>query len=337
MEVVMKVNHILVPTDFSEQSEVAIKMAGEFVDLYGCTVDLIHIIPMVKYFSESMEPLGLPLSLEKHLYPKSQEISHEKLEQLAKKYIKKEYRGKLISEIDRKPSEAITKFASSGDYDLILMSARGEHNSIHLMGGTTEKVIRYSKIPVLSVNEGIEIENLNKIMVPIDFSESSFFAVVPAFELAKEIDAKIELVNVVELYSAGSDMIPYVPTSIDEQPVYEAMITNLTDYLLNHPQYDLYLKRTGIPFEDVLVSTEEPHSISIDVRSTIIKGITAYHEIADYANEHADLVVMTTHGRTGLSRVFLGSTTEHVSRLIEKPLLIVRPQFYEEEVDGGEE
>ncbi|MBO6523768.1 MAG: universal stress protein [Balneolaceae bacterium] len=329
----MKVNHILVPTDFSERSEVAIKMAGELVDLYGCTVDLIHIIPMMKYFSESMDPLGVPFSIEKHLYPQCLENSHEKLEQLAQKYIKKEYRGKLFSEIDRKPSEAITKLANKGEYDLVLMSARGEHNSIHVMGSTTEKVIRYSKIPVLSINEEMEIENLNKIIVPVDFSESSFFAVIPAFELAKETDSKIELVNVVELYSAGNDMIPYVPTSIEEQPLYESMITKLTDYLLNHSQYELHLKRTGVPFEDVLVSTEEPHTISIDVRSTIIKGITAYHEIAEYANDHADMVVMTTHGRTGLSRVFMGSTTEHVSRLIERPLLIVRPQFYEEEVE----
>ncbi len=334
MEVVMKVQHILVPTDFSERSEVAIKMAGEFVDLYGCTVDLIHIIPLLKYFSESMDPLGVPFSLEKHLYPHCLENSHENLEKLAHKYIKKEYRGKLFSEIERKPSEAITQLANKGDYDLVLMSARGEHDSIHVMGGTTEKVIRHSKIPVLSVNEDMKVEGLKTIIVPVDFSESSFFAVIPAFELAKEVDAKIELVNVVELYSAGSDMVPYVPTSVDEQPVYENLIVKLTEYMLNHPQYDLHMKRTGVPFEDILVSTEGPHNVNIDLRSTVIKGITAYHEIADYANDHADMVVMTTHGRTGLSRVLMGSTTEHVSRLIEKPLLIVRPQFYEEEVTG---
>ncbi|MFV1883794.1 MAG: universal stress protein [Balneola sp.] len=329
----MKVQHILVPTDFSERSEVAIKVAGELVDLYGCTVDFIHVVPLLKYFSESMDPLGVPFSLEKHLYPHCLENAQENLEKLAHKYIKKEYRGKLYAEIERKPSEAITKLGNNGEYDLILMSTRGEHDSIHIMGGTTEKVIRYSKIPVLTVNEEVEVENLKTILVPVDFSNSSLFAVIPAFELAKEIGATIELLNVVELYSAGSDMIPYVPTSIDEQPVYERMIVRLTEYLLDHPQYELHVKRTGIPFEDVLVSTEEPHTISIDIKSTIIKGITAYHEIAEYANDNADLVVMNTHGRTGLSRIFIGSTTEHVSRLVEKPLLIVRPQFYEEEVD----
>lgn len=329
----MKLHHILVPTDFSENSETAIKMAVEFVDLFGCTVDLIHVIPLIKYFSESMDPLGVPFSLEKHMYPQCLENSHNKLEKLAHKYIKKEYRGKLLTVIERKPSEAIYSQANNGEYDLILMSAKGSHNSIHVMGGTTEKVIRHSSVPVLSVIDDMKVDDLNSILVPLDFSDSSLFSIIPAFELAKELESKITLFNVVELYSAGSDMVPYVPTSIDDQNVYETMIARLSEYLLNHEQYQLHVQRTGVPFKDVLISTEEPHTISIDLISIIVKGLSAHHEIVDYANENADLVVMNTHGRTGLARIFVGSTTEQVSRRIQKPLLIVRPQFYEKEVE----
>ena len=109
----MKLKHILVPTDFSERSEKAIKAAGLLVDFFGCTVDLIHVIPVMKYFSESMEPLGLPFSLESHVYPHSMEIAHEKMEKLAEKYISKEHRGTLITLIERKPSEAICQKANS--------------------------------------------------------------------------------------------------------------------------------------------------------------------------------------------------------------------------------
>ncbi|MEQ9265280.1 MAG: universal stress protein [Balneolaceae bacterium] len=329
----MKVQHILVPTDFSERSEVAIKMAGEFVDLFGCTVDLIHVIPLIKYFSESMDPLGLPFSLEENLYPHCMENSHKTLEELAQKYIKKEYRGKMVTVIERKPSEAISKQANTGDYDLVLMSSKGEHNSIHVMGGTTEKVIRHCEVPVLAINDEMDIEQLNTILVPIDFSETSFFSVIPAFELAKEFNAKIMLLNVVELYSAGSDMGPYIPTSIDENSVYNSLITKLTEYLLEHEQYQLHVRKTGIPFQDVLVSTSGIQHITVDMNTKIIKGISAQYEIADFANDNADFVVMNTHGRTGLARIFIGSTTEQVSRQIKKPLLIVRPQFYEKEID----
>lgn len=329
----MKMQHILVPTDFSERSEKAIKAAGLLVDFFGCTIDLIHTIPLMKYFHESMDPLGVPFSIEKHLYPHCQERANAKLEELATKYIKKEYRGKLITVIERKPSEAITHQANKGHYDMVLMSAKGAHDTMHILGGTTEKVIRNSHIPVFTINEDMNLDEINDIVVPLDFSDYSFFSVIPAFELARELGAKITLLNVVELYSTGSDMIPYVPDNIEVDPVYESMITKLKEYLLNHEQYDLLLERTGVIFEDKLVLEKDGSTYTVDVESRILKGITAHQEIIEYANDNADLVVMSTHGRTGFARVFIGSTTEQVSRHISKPLFTIRPEFYEKPVE----
>lgn len=328
----MKMQHILVPTDFSERSEKAIKAAGLLVDFFGCTVDLIHAVPLMKYFSESMDPLGVPFSLEKHLYPHSMDVAKNKLEDLAEKYIKKEYRGSMLTMVERKPSEAIYTQANKGHYDMVLMSARGMHDSIHLLGGTTEKVIRHSHVPVFTINEDMNMDEINNIVVPLDFSDYSFFSIIPAFELAKELGAKITVLNVIELYSAGSDMIPYVPSNVEVNPVYEAMITKLSDYLLNNEKYDLNIQRTGVIFEDKLVHFQDGNAYTVEMESKILKGITAHQEIVDYANDEGDLVVMSTHGRTGLSRVFIGSTTEQVSRHIEKPLFTIRPQFYEVEV-----
>lgn len=329
----MKVQHILVPTDFSERSIKAIQAAGNMVDFYGCTVDLMHTVPLMKYFHESMDPLGVPFSIEKHLYPHCIERAHEQLEMLAEKYIKKEYRGKILTNVERKASEAIVNQSKEENYDLIMMSAKGEHDTLHLMGGTTEKVIRHSKVPVLSVNEAISEKNIHTIMVPIDFSDSSYFSVIPAFELAKEFQAKIVLFNVIELYSAGSDMVPYVPTSIDEDAIYDSLITRLIEYLDEHDQYNLGIHRTGVIYEDVLVSSENGHVTSVDLHTKVVKGISAHREITDFANEESDLVVMSTHGRTGLARVFIGSTAEQVSRHLQVPLLTVRPQFLEEPVE----
>lgn len=329
----MKVQHILVPTDFSERSEKAIEVAGSMVDFFGCTVDLIHTVPLMKYFHESMDPLGVPFSIEKHLYPHCLERAQEQLEALAEKYIKKEYRGSLITNVERRASEAIVNHANSGEYDLVLMAAKGAHNTIHMMGGTTEKVIRHSHIPVLSVDEAISEKSIHTIMVPIDFSESSYFSVVPAFELAKEFDAKIVLFNVIELYSAGSDMVPYVPTTINEDGIYENLINRLQEYLEEHEHYNLDIHRTGVTFQDVLVNTDDDSMHSVELVTKVVKGISAHREIADYANTDADLVVMSTHGRTGLARVFIGSTAEQVSRQLHVPLLTVRPQFLEESVE----
>ena len=330
----MNVKRILVATDFSDRSEKAIEVAGSLVDFLGCTVDLIHTVPMMKYFHESMDPLGVPFSIEKHLYPHCIELANEQLEALAEKYIRKEYRGKMIANVERKASEAIVNQAKKTEYNLVLMSAKGEHNTIHVMGGTTEQVIRHSRIPVLTVNDTITEKDIHTIMVPIDFSDESFFSVVPAFDLAKEFNAKVVLFNVIELYSAGSDMVPYVPAEINEESVYENIITRLSEYFEKHQIYHIDIHRTGVTFEDVLVSTVGENVNSVDLTTKVVKGISAHREIIDFAHENADLVVMSTHGRTGLARVFIGSTAEQVSRQIQKPLLTVRPKFLEEPVSS---
>lgn len=330
MEVTMKVQHILVATDFSDSAEKAVEAAGSLVDFFGCTVDLIHAVPMMKYFHESMDPLGVPFSIEKQLYPHCLERANEKLEELANKYIKKEYRGSLIANVERKAWEAITNQANSGEYDLVLLSAKGEHETIHVLGGTTEKVIRHSHVPVLTINEPISEKNIHTILVPVDFSDASFFSIVPAFELAKELDAKIVLFNVIELYSAGSDMVPYVPSSISEESIYESLITRLSDYFDEHEVYNLAVQRSGVTFEDTLASNGTGNTHSVKLQTKVVKGISAHREIVDYANSEADMVVMSTHGRTGLARVFIGSTAEQVSRSLEVPMLTVRPQFLEE-------
>lgn len=328
----MNVERILVATDFSERSEKAIEVAGSLVDFFGCTVDLIHTVPMMKYFHESMDPLGVPFSIEKHLYPHCIDIANQQLEALAEKYIRKEYRGKMITNVERKASEAIANQANSEDYNLVLMAAKGEHNTIHVMGGTTEQVIRLSHVPVLTVSETITEKDVQTIMVPIDFSDESYFSVVPAFELAKELNAKVVLFNVLELYSAGSDMVPYVPTDVSEESVYENIISRLGEYLEKHEVYHIDIHRTGVTFDDILISTVGENVNSVELKTQVVKGISAHREIIDYAQENADLVVMSTHGRTGLARVFIGSTAEQVARHIEVPLLTVRPKFLEEPV-----
>ena len=66
---------------------------------------------------------------------------------------------------------------------------------------------------------------------------------------------------------------------------------------------------------------------SIDFKTIVRKSIAARHEIVDYCNDNADLVVMRTHGRTGLSRMLLGSTTEQVIQHLEKPQITIKPDL----------
>ncbi|MDC0591848.1 universal stress protein [Balneolaceae bacterium] len=318
----MKISRILVPIDFSESAEHAVKAAGMLVDYFGSTVDLMHAVPMMKYFHDSMDPLGVPFSIEKDLYPHSLEQAKNNLEGLAKAHIKKEHIGSTITQIERKPSEGIYTVANSGRYDLVVMATHAADDSMHLLGGTTEKVIRHSKVPVLTIPKEKSLDKLTRLVVPIDFSEHSMQALRAAFELAKEFEATIVLLNVIELYSAGSDMMPYVPVNIDEQGVYENMMVRLSEYV-DEQVPEFQLRQSGVVFTDELVSTKHPE-LKVDLETVVLKGVSAHHEIVDYVDEHGDLLVMSTHGRTGLARILIGSTTEQVARHSKKPMLTIR-------------
>ncbi len=67
----VRFNKILVPTDFGESSQVAYTYANEFAAKFGGEVDLMHIIPTMKYLSESIGKLGLPLDMDTDIYPKT--------------------------------------------------------------------------------------------------------------------------------------------------------------------------------------------------------------------------------------------------------------------------
>lgn len=320
----MKIKHILVPTDFSESSMEGVKMAAKFVELYGSTVDLIHIIPLMSYYDESMEHLGVPFDMEKDLYPKVLKTANEKLHEIAGKYLPKEHCGKFVNKVGRKTSQVIADEANKGYYNLVIMSNKGSHDTKDVRSGLTEKVIRYSKVPVLSLGEAFDEKDLNEILVPVDGSDESAAPLVQAFELAMAFDAKITLMHIIEPYTLGMEVLPMVME--DDEAVYDSLIKSIDKYFNERTELDFSIKRGEMKYEDYLVYEDGEESRTIMFKSLVKKGFSAHTEIYDYANESADLVVMSTHGRTGIARVLLGSTTGIVAQHLDKPLLTLRPQ-----------
>lgn len=319
----MKARHILVPTDFSEASFEAIKMAAKFVELYDSTVDLMHVIPLMSYYDESMEHLGVPFDMEKDLYPKVLKSANEKLHEIAEEYIPKEHRGQLINLVGRKTAQVIADQANKSQYDLVIMTNKGKHETDDIRSGVTEKVIRYSHKPVLSLNKAFNKRTINEILVPVDGSEESAAPMVQAFDLARTFDARITLMHIIEPYTLGMEVLPM--TIDDDIAVYKSLVKTIKKYFEKHADLGFTVQPTGTDFEDLLVYEDENGSASVRFVSIVKKGFSAHTEICDYANESADLVVMSTHGRTGIARVLLGSTTGIVAQHLDKPLLTLRP------------
>ena len=163
----------------------------------------------------------------------------------------------------------------------------------HKAGGVlVELAPEETQIPAQSASTAPAFR-LKTILVPVDFSDCSKKALQYAVPFAKQFCAELKLLHVVELHPAGSEMAPYDFENVaDGRKELQALQKTLGDSVTSS-----IFVRTGTP----------------------------YLEIAEAARElGADLIVISTHGRKGFSRMFFGSTTEKIVRNAPCPVLIVR-------------
>jgi nucleotide-binding universal stress UspA family protein len=135
-----------------------------------------------------------------------------------------------------------------------------------------------------------------RILVPIDGSRQADRALDHALDLAETYDAEVHLLFVVDVAS--------VPNEIEAASVEERL--------------DRYGERT------TATAAERAEESGVERVLTKVARGTPHRAILDYADGNdADLIVMGTHGRTGIDRYLLGSVTEKVVRLADAPVLTV--------------
>jgi nucleotide-binding universal stress UspA family protein len=143
-----------------------------------------------------------------------------------------------------------------------------------------------------------------RILVAIDESDTSNSALAEAVKLAKNQHALLRLVHVVDLIPAYTDV--EVPYAIEYLKALRAAGQKLIE------QCSSVLQKAGIEFEAKLVEVD-------------MLGQHIYDAIEDEAKRWpADLIVIGTHGRSGIRRLLLGSVAEGVARISTKPVLLIR-------------
>jgi universal stress protein A len=144
---------------------------------------------------------------------------------------------------------------------------------------------------------------LKRILVPVDFSDCSRKALAYAIPFAKQFGAEIVITYVVQPYLPVPEM-----TAIDTP----ALLAQMRDSGKRE------LEKLRISITDNLKI------------STVLRVGNPAHEIVKAATElDVDLILLSTHGRTGLGRAFFGSVAEHVTRYAGCPVLTVRESEHE--------
>jgi len=146
--------------------------------------------------------------------------------------------------------------------------------------------------------------HLSKILVPVDFSGSSRKALEYAIAFAGQFHAALELVHVLEISYMGSGLGEI------EVPLLEEELRRNAAKQLDH-------------LAQTVLGNQVPHVQQMRVGRP-------WQEICELAKvSETDLIIMGTHGYTGLKHVVMGSTAERVVRLAPCPVLIVREREHE--------
>lgn len=318
------INKILVPTDFSDNASHAYSHARQIARRYGAKIDFIHIIPTLGYLNDSLQQLGMPLDMENDVYPHAQERASGQIKELMDDHLEPENKGEGIVRIAPKPSKAIADYSEEGNYDLIVIAAKGRDESDLLRGSVTEKIIRYSKVPVLHTEQP-EIESIKTIMVPTDGSQVSLKALPVAISIALRHNASITLFHVLELHGSLTENIMKNVYKSENENIRDVIYEALDKFF--EESWDKAELRRGEGFESQFVINEGVSSATIDVETVIEKGVSAHQAITSYGDEHSDLIVLATHGHSGLKHLILGSTSGKVVQHSVNPTVTVKPDF----------
>lgn len=196
--------------------------------------------------------------------------------------------------------QAIIDYATDHAADLIVMGTHGRTGLNRLvLGSVAERMLRVSPVPVLTVHDDTRLApDVERILVPADGSDRARVAADHGITVAAATDAALHVVHVVDLAAiSGQFGSPEIIDALEESG------------------------RNAV--DDVIHRADEAALRSVE--ASVLSGRPA-PAILDYIDERdIDLVVMGTHGRTGLDRYLLGSVTEKIVRLADVPVLTVSP------------
>ena len=287
----------LIPTDGSDAAAAAVDHGLSLAAAYGASVRFlfvadVYVMSTVPESEEARES--------------GREIIDSLVERAADEGVEAD--GTVRSGF---PHEEILAESSDAGADLVVMSSHSRTGiERFLSGSVTEKVVRLSAVPVLTVHaDGATTEAAyDRVLVPADGSDTAARAVETGVGVAREFDAALDVLSVVETTGVGFDVR-------SEQQREE---------------------RHRVAEQIVDDAVERARAAGVEAEGHVTFG-TPHEEILAFVEEtRTDLVVMGTHGRTGLDRYLLGSVAERTLRLAGVPVLTVPlPGTGDREGDAG--
>lgn len=293
-----QINRILCPVDLSDVSRHAIEHAVLLAGRWRSTIAAVHVSNPIVIPSTDFSLVGMPVPP-----VMTDEQVAELRQQVSAWFPSPGLAPEDVIIENGHPAKRILAIAARLPADMIVMGTHGRSGFEHLvLGSVAEKVLRQAVCPVMTVPPRAQATStwpFKRIVCPVDFSAASLAAFEFANAMARDGDADLTLVHVLEW--------PHEPLETRPFAV---------------PEFSQRLERDAVmDLEQLAVETRSGARLA----HTRLERGKAYREVLRVAaEERADLVVMGVHGRNALDVMLFGSTTNQVVRRATCPVLTVR-------------
>ena len=291
------VDSVLVPTDGSEGARIG---ARRGIDLAATVGADLHVLSVV-------ETRDIEGGLDSHEQTEREQLLEEDAEgavdsiaRLARTHLS----GRITTAVEPGiPFQTINDYVDTHDIDLVVMGTQGQTGFERVvLGSVAERTVRTAAVPTITVTPDADIvevgeQRYENVLLPTDGSEGAELAIDWGITLAGLFDATVHTVYSVDTSRFGSAEGTEIHGSL-EQTGQEALET----------------------------VKERARAADVSLAGSLASGPAA-RTILSYSEEHdIDLIVMGTHGRSGLSRYLIGSVTETVVRNATVPVCCVPMQ-----------
>ncbi len=289
-----EVRKILFTTDFSEAAHRALPHAVEFARRFKAEITVLHVRTLFTDDPANAEYRFMDEEMYEEFLQSNLETASQSIDDGVK------FGTAIVRNLS--PAAGILEYSQENGIDLIVIGTHGRSALGHFfLGSVAEKVVRHASCPVVTVGDKddyIDRPAHRKILSAFDFSEHSIHAAGKAMEIARRFDA-----HLVVFYSLEQEVHPafFATWKLSVEHRMEEITSNVFKALSE------------------ALGEKAVQGIEVEVR---IGNDRSDREIGRYCQENGiDLIVMGTHGLSGLDRALLGSTTERVVRKAPCPVL----------------
>jgi len=294
---------ILCPVYFDETSPIALEYARHFAKRADGIIHLLHVVPTDEmhllrkvYRPEEGGGAGMVWA---------EKVARDMLSSLAQEHLS-DVPHEIVTRTGSDPVTGILEAEKELGTDLVVMATHGRTGITHfILGSVAEKVVRESRTPVFTTRRGEALAGtppFRKILVPVDIAEQSNAALACARQLAEQFRGTVYPLHIV----------PNDESLLRLRDVYHAREgehgANLVVAEKNARQRLQELAQehlSGVSYETILHVSGDPGKMIIETERDI----------------GADLMVMATHGLTGIFHLLLRSLTEKMIREADCPVL----------------